>query len=390
MPNKKSEGVGLASLIHVGGGARVYKSDGCGSIIKIDDFGKVNVFTGATDMGQGSDNIVAQIVAEELGLNVEDVHVIQGDTDTCPWDVGAHASRTTFIAGNSAYGAAKKIKERIFQIASEVLEASTEDLVARDRMIYVKGSPQRGIEIGKLLRKAHYAARGDMLTAEYFYDPDNENVDKEFRGNTSMTYAFGTHGVRVKVDEETGKVTILQYVAAHDVGRAINPLLLEGQVYGGVMMGIGYALTEEILDSLPQELSSRVAIIPQATQSPARFAAFIGHLLRERLAQISELQVVNTLCNVTASQQAAARELAQKVELVLVIGGHNSANSRHLAAACREAGTEAHHIETAAELEAQWLTGRERVGITAGASTPDWAVEEVVRSVRKLAQAEGG
>jgi 4-hydroxy-3-methylbut-2-enyl diphosphate reductase len=148
--------------------------------------------------------------------------------------------------------------------------------------------------------------------------------------------------------------------------------------------GKGIALTEADLDSLPQELSSRVAIIPQTTQSPARFAAFIGRLLRERLAQISELQVVNTLCNVTASQQAAARELAQKVELVLVIGGHNSANSRHLAEACREAGAETHHIETAAELEAQWLTGRERVGITAGASTPDWAVEAVVCGMRGL------
>jgi 4-hydroxy-3-methylbut-2-enyl diphosphate reductase len=148
--------------------------------------------------------------------------------------------------------------------------------------------------------------------------------------------------------------------------------------------GKGIALTEADLDSLPQELSSRVAIIPQTTQSPARFAAFIGRLLRERLAQISELQVVNTLCNVTASQQAAARELAQGVELVLVIGGHNSANSRHLAEACREAGAETHHIETAAELEAQWLAGRERVGITAGASTPDWAVEAVVRGMREL------
>jgi 4-hydroxy-3-methylbut-2-enyl diphosphate reductase len=149
--------------------------------------------------------------------------------------------------------------------------------------------------------------------------------------------------------------------------------------------GKGIAVAEGDVHSLPQELLSRVAIIAQTTQNPARFAAFIGCLLSERLAQISELQVVNTLCNVTASQQAAARDLAQEVELVLVVGGHNSANSRHLAEVCREAGVETHHIETAAELEGQWLTGRERVGITAGASTPDWAVEEVVRCVRGLA-----
>jgi 4-hydroxy-3-methylbut-2-enyl diphosphate reductase len=149
--------------------------------------------------------------------------------------------------------------------------------------------------------------------------------------------------------------------------------------------GKGIAATEDSVHSLPPELLSRVAIIPQTTQSPARFAAFMGHLLSERLAQISELQVVNTLCNVTAGQQAAARELAQEVELMLVIGGHNSANSRHLAEVCRGAGVETHHIETAAELEEQWLIGRERVGVTAGASTPDWAAEEVVRCMRELA-----
>jgi 4-hydroxy-3-methylbut-2-enyl diphosphate reductase len=147
----------------------------------------------------------------------------------------------------------------------------------------------------------------------------------------------------------------------------------------------GIALSGEDVHSLPRELLSRVAIIPQTTQSPARFAAFISRLVHERLAQISELRVVNTLCNITASQQAAARELAEEVDLMVVIGGHNSANSRHLAEVCRETGVETHHIETAAELEGQWLIGRERVGITAGASTPDWAVEEVVRCIRELA-----
>ena len=246
-PKGKGEGVGLASLIHVGGGARIYKSDGCGTILKMDDFGKVDIFTGATDMGQGSDNIIAQIVAEELGLHVEDIHVINTDTNVCPWDVGAHASRTTFVAGNSALGAAKKVKEKIFEIASKELEVHVDDLVAQDRMIFVKGSPKTSIDIGKLLRKVHFSAKGNMLMAEYFYDPDNENMAKDFKGNMSMAYAFGTHGAHVRVDEETGKVEILKYVAAHDVGRAINPLLLDGQVYGGVMMGIGYALTEQVI-----------------------------------------------------------------------------------------------------------------------------------------------
>jgi xanthine dehydrogenase molybdenum-binding subunit len=244
---EKGEGVGIASLIHVGGGARVYKSDGCGTIIKVDDFGKVSVFTGATDMGQGSDTVIAQIVAEELGISIKDIHVIHSDTDVCPWDVGAHASRSTFVAGNSALGAAKKIKTKILEIASGMLDVSPDRLVFRNKSIMDEADPEKIVDIGKLLRKAHFSKQGQMLMAEYFYDPANENLGRDFKGNISMTYTFGSHGARVKVDEETGKVQILQYVAAHDVGKAINPLLLEGQVYGGVMMGIGYALTEQVI-----------------------------------------------------------------------------------------------------------------------------------------------
>jgi xanthine dehydrogenase molybdenum-binding subunit len=254
-PKEEGEGVGMASLIHVGGGARVYKSDGCGTIIKMDDFAKIDLFTGATDMGQGSDTVVAQIVAEELGLEVEDIHVIHTDTDVCPWDVGAHASRTTFVAGNAALGAARKLKARILELGAKQLEAPMEKLVLRDRHLIHQDDPEKKLEIGKLLRKSHFSHGGQMLMAEYFYDPANENMGKDFRGNMSMTYTFGTHGVRVKVDEETGKIKILQYVAAHDVGKAINPLLLEGQVYGGVMMGVGYTLTEQVISEKGQNMN---------------------------------------------------------------------------------------------------------------------------------------
>ena len=254
-PKKDGEGIGLSSLIHVGGGARVYKSDGCGTIIKMDDFAKVDIFTGATDMGQGSDTVIAQIVAEELGLDVDDIHVIHSDTDVCPWDVGSHASRTTFVAGNAALGAARKIKARILELGAKQLEAPHEKLALREHHIVHKDDPEKKLEIGKLIRKAHFSHGGQMLMAEYFYDPANENMGKDFRGNMSMTYTFGTHGVRVKVDEETGKVKILKYVAAHDVGKAINPLLLEGQVYGGVMMGVGYALTEQVISEKGQSMN---------------------------------------------------------------------------------------------------------------------------------------
>ncbi len=139
-------------------------------------------------------------------------------------------------------------------------------------------------------------------------------------------------------------------------------------------------------DPIPHDLPSRLALISQTTQSRERFAEFVSEIMRTRVDQISELRVVNTLCDVTSSQQAAARELAQEVDLMLVVGGHNSANTRHLVEVCEEEGTEAHHVESADELKAEWLDGRERVGVTAGASTPDSAVEAVVRSAQRIAE----
>ncbi len=138
-------------------------------------------------------------------------------------------------------------------------------------------------------------------------------------------------------------------------------------------------------EPLPSGLPSRLAVISQTTQSPERFSAFVSHLMQERVNDISELRLINTLCNVTSSQQHAARELANEVDVMLVIGGKASANTRHLLEVCQEEGTAAHHIETAAELTPGWFEGIERVGVTAGASTPDSAVESVVRRIQEIA-----
>ena len=140
-------------------------------------------------------------------------------------------------------------------------------------------------------------------------------------------------------------------------------------------------------EPLPEGLPSRLAVISQTTQSPERFAAFVSKLLQERLGEISELRVVNTLCDVTSGQQAAARELAQEVDLMLVVGGKSSANTRHLLEVCQEEGTVAYHIESAQGLDREWFRDCQRVGVTAGASTPDSAVEAVVERVREIAVA---
>ncbi len=138
-------------------------------------------------------------------------------------------------------------------------------------------------------------------------------------------------------------------------------------------------------DAIPSDLPSRLAVISQTTQSPDRFAHFLSRLMQERLSRIGELRVINTLCDVTSSQQAAARELAQEVDLMLVVGGHSSANTRHLLDACKEGGTRAYHLESSDELQAEWLNGCERVGIAAGTSTPDSAVEAVVLRIQHIA-----
>ncbi len=138
-------------------------------------------------------------------------------------------------------------------------------------------------------------------------------------------------------------------------------------------------------EPLPKDLPSRLAVISQTTQSPERFSAFVARLMQDRVGEISELRLVNTLCNVTSSQQAAARELALEVDLMLVVGGKSSANTRHLLEVCEEEGARAYHVETAQELEPQWFRNVDRVGVTAGASTPDSAVEAVVQRVREIA-----
>lgn len=146
----------------------------------------------------------------------------------------------------------------------------------------------------------------------------------------------------------------------------------------------GIAVTDAA--GLPQEMPSRLAVISQTTQSPDKFAAFVSTLMQSRVGQIGELRVVNTLCDVTSHQQAVARELAQEVDLMIVVGGRNSANTRHLVEVCEEEGVPAHHVETADELAADWFRDCRRVGVTAGASTPDSTVEAVVERMRAIAR----
>lgn len=271
-------GVGAASFLHVGGGARVYLSDGHGIIMKVDDEGKLVIITGGTDQGQGSETIIRQMAADAVGFRPEDINIFQGDTEICPWDVGTHASRHAFIVGNAILMAAGEIREKVLELAArwmgQLIQREIQKRARRDPdfkspeldldalsdpvnldlkagKVFLKSDPDSPflrVDVAEVLRRGHMlgTGKGEMVMAEAFYDPPNEMLDREGKGNLSCCYTFGTHGVEVEVDRETGQVKILSYVAAHDVGRAINPMLLKGQIYGATVMGTGYALTEEM------------------------------------------------------------------------------------------------------------------------------------------------
>jgi len=138
---------------------------------------------------------------------------------------------------------------------------------------------------------------------------------------------------------------------------------------------------------LPDPFPNRVALISQTTQTPERFAEFVAQVMTEHVNDITEMRLINTLCQVTSNQQSAARELAQECDMMLVVGGRASANTRHLLEVVQGEGVRAYHIETADEIDPTWLAGVERLGVTAGASTPDSAVEVVVDRVRELSAA---
>ena len=250
-------GIGIACAVHCGGGVRVYRNtDLCGVIAKMEDDGTVQVLTGATEIGSGQDSVIAAVVAEEVGLSPEDVQVHSEDTDVVPWDLGAHGSRTTFIAGNAARRAAIELKDQLLQEAAEILEADAADLAVGEGEIFVRGSPQRRVGIADIARSGHYRKNGRLFMGRGVYDPPHETVDKETHsGNISAAYSFCAQVAEVEVDPDTGQVSVLGLAAAHDVGFPICPPGVEGQIEGGVMQGVGYALMEEmIFDSASGQL----------------------------------------------------------------------------------------------------------------------------------------
>ncbi|MBE3551944.1 MAG: molybdopterin-dependent oxidoreductase [Kyrpidia tusciae] len=205
--------------------------------VRVHPGGKVTVFTGASPHGQGEETTFAQIVADRFGIPVEDVEVVHGDTDRISMGWGTYGSRTTPVGGSAIAVAADRVLEKARKIAAHMLEVSEEDVEFADGTFQVKGVPSRQAKFQDVVLQAHLAWNlppgvEPGLEAQAFYDPVN------------FCYPFGAHACVVEVDPETGKIEILRYVAVDDCGPVINPMIVEGQVHGGIVQGVGQALWE--------------------------------------------------------------------------------------------------------------------------------------------------
>jgi len=207
------------------------------AIVRFHPSGKVHVFIGASPHGQGEETTFAQIVSSELGVDVNDVKVIHGDTDNTPMGWGTYGSRTTAVGGAALAVAVRKIKDKAKLLAAHLLEAAGEDIEYEDGKFFVKGVPSRAKTIQDIALMANVAWNMPAgmeagLEATSFYDPPN------------FVYPFGAHVAVVEIDRETGRVDLKKYVAVDDCGPQINPVIVEGQVHGGVVQGVGQALWE--------------------------------------------------------------------------------------------------------------------------------------------------
>lgn len=257
-----------------------------GGHIQVETSGRVNVATGVTTQGQGHATSFAQIVADELGVPLEDVHVTTGDTRRFAYSVGTFASRAAVTSGSAVHLAAKKVKEKALRIAGNALEADPEDLEIVDGFIRIKGDPENKMTLGMvsvLSNPLRYAFDETAKAATQFStsvdlskppvaEGDEPGLEgKDYYSPKGATFANGMHAVIVETDPETADIKILRYCVIHDCGTMINPMIVEGQVHGGVAQGVGGALYEKMVyDDSGQLLNASFMdfLMPFATEVP--------------------------------------------------------------------------------------------------------------------------
>lgn len=243
LPPGRGIGIAAGALCS---GARLMGHSSSSALIKVHEDGAVTLLTGSTDVGQGSNTILSQIVAEELGIALEDIRISLVDSEITPIDPGTFGARVTFCAGNAVRAAAADARRQLLEVAAEALDAHPEEIVFRNRQVFVAGCPDRAMPFQKLVLLAQYE-KGVPILGRGVYTPDLAVPDfRSGGGNLSPAYTFAAQAAEVEVDPETGQVKLLRMTFSHDCGFAINPLSVEGQLEGGMVMMQGQALYENL------------------------------------------------------------------------------------------------------------------------------------------------
>jgi xanthine dehydrogenase molybdenum-binding subunit len=231
----KRRGVGMAIMSHP---TDVYHlCTHSSASVTLNGDGSANVVVSTAEIGQGVWGVLAQIAAEELGVRIEDIHIVTGDTDTTMFDMGTYCSRSTYSPGNAVLGAAREAKSQLLQRAAKMLEVSADKLEVRLGQIYVRSSPEKIVSIAEVANDAIRNFQGECLHISGKCSFEAKSASPSFQAGFA----------EVEVDTETGEVKVLKIVMAHDIGKAINPMGAEGQLEGGVVQGIGYSLTEDFV-----------------------------------------------------------------------------------------------------------------------------------------------
>ncbi len=244
---RRGIGIGISSYM---GGTLIYPN-GSGVIVKMNDDGSATVLTGALDIGQGSETVIAQIVAEELGLGMDDIRIISSDTDTTPQDIGAWISGMTYVTGNAARQAASNAREKLLQVAAEIIGVPIDDLAVEDKVIFNRCDPERRLTYREIIAASVATRRGDTVIGEGFWrtmrdEPFHPSLATT-KGRWTENYAFSAQVAEVAVDIETGEAKLVKALTVHDCGFPINPGLVKGQIDGQVSMALGHAFMEELI-----------------------------------------------------------------------------------------------------------------------------------------------
>jgi 4-hydroxybenzoyl-CoA reductase subunit alpha len=265
---KKDSALGLACYSFISGGVFNWfntKYPFASAEVKVFDDGTAQLTTLAADIGQGSDTVLCQILAEELGIGIEDVRLVTGDTAACPQsDLGTWGSRVTLMSGNAVRNAAAQVKKKLFEMVSLKFDLNViHEIECGAGHIYSKAKPDRKIPLGEAVAMAQRARRGEPLKATGYYTPRDV-------GLVTPAFSFGAQVADVAIDRETGLVTVKDMFTVHDCGVEINPMAVEGQLEGSIQMSLGYALSEELIEDRGRTLNANLLDykIPAAEDMP--------------------------------------------------------------------------------------------------------------------------